>query len=90
MKIQPNGPVTIIGETWSGSVSIELASLLQSKKRSVQLFLIEGSPFTWQNYIHTLGEIDTPQFDNNLLKTMLGISLRVIFQQTILFDSYIV
>lgn len=92
LKIQPSGPVTIIGETWSGSVSIELASLLQSTKRSVQLFLIEGNPSTWQNHIQVFGDIDKPQFDHHLLETMLKITVKVIVIKITyaLVDKYLV
>lgn len=74
-KIQPDGPVTILGDTWGGPVAIELASLLQSNKRKVQTFLVEGSPFTWQQRIRTLGQINTSEFDFNLLDAMLNINL---------------
>ncbi|XP_065222314.1 fatty acid synthase-like [Planococcus citri] len=70
-QIQPHGPVTIIGETWSGLIAIEVGSLLQSSKRVVEVFLIEGSPATWQKHLKSIGEIDTPQFENNLLRQIL-------------------
>ena len=81
-EIQPDGPVTILGDTWGGPVAIELASLLQSNKRTVRTFLVEGSPFTWQQRIRTLGQINTSEFDLNLLATMINISVKVRFECT--------
>lgn len=77
-RIQPDGPITLLGETWCAPIAIELASLLQSSKRIVELFLIEGSPETWKRHIRTLGEINTPQFESNFLKYMLNFDPKVI------------
>ncbi|XP_065212309.1 fatty acid synthase-like [Planococcus citri] len=71
MRIQPRGPVTVLGETWSGPIAIEVGSLLQNYNRYVEVFLIEGSPATWQKHLKSMGEINTPQFENNFLKQIL-------------------
>lgn len=72
--------MTIIGETWSGAIAIELASLVQAVNRKVELFLIEGTPFTWQKYIQGLGDVNTSQFNNNFLKEILNVSAKVMFK----------
>lgn len=77
-NIQARGPVTIVGETWSGCVAIELATMIQETKRPVELMLIEGSPSLWRSYIHqSLGDANTLQFDNRILKEILDINLTV-------------
>lgn len=76
-KIQASGPVTIVGETWSSCIAIELSRLIQDKKRPVKLFLIEGDPSMWRRCIHQLGDINSLQFNNNLLKELINFSVKV-------------
>ncbi|KAK7602868.1 hypothetical protein V9T40_006842 [Parthenolecanium corni] len=75
-KIQASGPVTIVGETWSSCIAIELSRLIQDKKRPVKLFLIEGDPSMWRRCIHQLGDINSLQFNNNLLKELINVSVK--------------
>lgn len=61
-KIQPNGPYTIVGESWSGAIAIELTTLLENEGHKVQLILLEGLPNDMENRLATIGSFGSHDF----------------------------
>ena len=70
-KIQPNGPYSIVGESWSGAIAIELASLLEKGDPDVKvnLILLEGLPKNMKSRLSSLGLFGSPEFISNLYET---------------------
>ncbi|XP_050431818.1 fatty acid synthase-like [Adelges cooleyi] len=44
-QIQPQGPFTIIGETWGGNVAVELTKIIEGFGDTVNLILLDGTPY---------------------------------------------
>lgn len=61
-NIQPNGPYTIVGESWSGAVAIELTTLLENEGHKVQLILLEGIPNDMENKLASIGSFGSHDF----------------------------
>lgn len=70
-KIQPKGPYTIVGESWSGAIAIELVSLLEKNdtENKVNLILLEGLPKNMHKKLSSLGLFGSPEFFNSLYET---------------------
>ncbi|XP_075210569.1 uncharacterized protein LOC142317916 [Lycorma delicatula] len=70
LEIQSNGPYNIIGETWSGSIALELARLLEYAGHTVLVILLTATPHTFQYLTKTLGSYDCVNFKNTIFSTI--------------------
>lgn len=43
-QIQTDGPFTIVGESWGGSIAVELAKIMEGFGETVNLLLLDGCP----------------------------------------------
>ncbi len=77
VALQPYGPVTLIGETWSGNIAFELAKLLEKNGRRYKVFLLEANPIEWKDRIKNLC-LKPERLDFSLLKEILQMDLMVI------------
>jgi len=46
-EIQPSGPVTIISETWTLPLALEVVSHAKLNNRKYRIFSLEGNPTNW-------------------------------------------
>uniref|UniRef100_A0A7R9F653 oleoyl-[acyl-carrier-protein] hydrolase n=1 Tax=Timema bartmani TaxID=61472 RepID=A0A7R9F653_9NEOP len=70
-NIQPVGPYNLVGVSWGGILTLELARELQSQDQKIQLFLLDGAPDTTQSIAKLLGTGD--DLHCNLITKLLGI-----------------
>ncbi|XP_054279954.1 fatty acid synthase-like [Macrosteles quadrilineatus] len=78
LKVQRQGPFNIIGETWSGGLALQLATLLESNGHTVDLFLLEGAPAVAQQWARTL--TDKHSVGISLLASLLSLDNKVLEQ----------
>lgn len=71
-NIQPNGPYTIIGESWSGTVAIELTTLLENEGHKVQLILLEGMPNDMESKLASIGPFGSHDFIEKIYESCLN------------------
>lgn len=64
------GPYNIVGLSWGGPLSIDIAKHLENMGKKVQLFLIDGVPDT----LKALAEQDGENIKEKLLKKILRIA----------------
>ncbi|KAK9878927.1 hypothetical protein WA026_003750 [Henosepilachna vigintioctopunctata] len=55
-QIWPKGPYTIIGVSWGGALSMEIARIFDQQNASIHVYLIDGAPQTLQMSLRHLGE----------------------------------
>lgn len=72
-KIWPKGPYNIIGVSWGGALTLEIARILSSQGASLHLYFIDGAPHTLQSALKHLGE-DNASMETNLLTRILNIN----------------
>lgn len=70
-KIQPNGPYTIIGESWSGALAIELTTQLENEGHKVQLILLEGIPKDLETKLASIGSFGSYDFTEKIYELCL-------------------
>ncbi|XP_045461517.1 fatty acid synthase-like isoform X2 [Harmonia axyridis] len=54
--IWPKGPYTLVGVSWGGALTMEIARILDQQKASIHVYLIDGAPKTLQMALMNLGE----------------------------------
>lgn len=90
-EIQSVGPYTIVGESWSGAVAIELVSLLE-KNDKVKLILLEGIPNDMRNKLLSMGSFGSQEFlynlqelcfENKQVRSQITISIKNLFERYI-------
>lgn len=57
-QIQSDGTFTIVGETWGGTVAVELAKIIEGFGETVNLILLDGSPSDNKKRLELLDDID--------------------------------
>ncbi|XP_044760998.1 fatty acid synthase-like [Coccinella septempunctata] len=55
-EIWPKGPYTLVGVSWGGALTMEIARILDQQKASIHVYLIDGAPKTLQMALMHLGE----------------------------------
>lgn len=55
-EIWPKGPYTLVGVSWGGALTMEIARILDQQKASIHIYLIDGAPKTLQMALMHLGE----------------------------------
>ncbi|KAL3278583.1 hypothetical protein HHI36_016128 [Cryptolaemus montrouzieri] len=55
-QIWPKGPYSLIGVSWGGALTMEIAKILDQQKASIHIYLIDGAPKTLQSALKHLGE----------------------------------
>lgn len=61
-QIQIEGPFTIIGETWGGTIAVELAKIIEGFGDTVNLILLDGCPSDNKKRLQLLNTIDFESF----------------------------
>lgn len=61
-QIQAEGPYTIVGETWGGTIAVELTKMLEGFGDTVNLVLLDGCPSDNQKRLKLLSNVDFEVF----------------------------
>ncbi|XP_054279479.1 fatty acid synthase-like [Macrosteles quadrilineatus] len=70
-RIKPQGPYTIIGESWGGAYALAVSQLLQSEGYQVKLILIQGVPTIEQHKLRDLCRRSDADLGNCILNVAL-------------------
>lgn len=64
-QIQSEGPFTIVGETWGGTVAVELAKIIEGFGDTVNLLLLDGCPSDNEKRLKLLNNVDFGSLTEN-------------------------
>ncbi|XP_060524806.1 fatty acid synthase-like [Cylas formicarius] len=56
LEIWPKGPYNLVGISWGGVLTIEIAKILDKLNASIHIYFIDGAPTTIQSAIRRLGD----------------------------------
>jgi len=57
-QIQAEGPFTIVGETWGGTIAVELAKIMEGFGETINLVLLDGCPSDNKKRLKLLDNLD--------------------------------
>lgn len=63
-QIQSEGPFTIVGETWSGTLAVEFAKIIEGFGDTVNLVLLDGCPSDNDKRLKQLDDFDFESLGN--------------------------
>lgn len=69
-QIQAEGPFTIVGETWGGTIAVELAKIMEGFGETVNLVLLDGCPSDNKKRLRLLDDFDFELLKDNSKKTI--------------------
>lgn len=58
--------MTLVAETWSAGIAIELSTIIKKSGRDFRVFILEGNPEEWNDIISALNLTESLQFKNML------------------------
>lgn len=64
-QIQSEGPFTIVGETWSGTIAVEFAKIIEGFGDTVNLVLLDGCPSDNDKRLKLLENFDFESLGKN-------------------------
>jgi thioesterase domain-containing protein len=67
-QIQSEGPYTIVGESWGGTIAVELAKIIEGFGETVNLLLLDGCPSDIKKRLQLLDNIDFELLSENSKK----------------------
>lgn len=67
-QIQEEGPFTIVGETWGGTIAVELAKIIEGFGDTVNLILLDGCPSDNKKRSQLLNTVDFESFKRDSKK----------------------
>lgn len=70
-QIQPEGPFTIIGETWGGTIAVELTKIIEGFGDTVNLILLDGCPSDNKKRLKLFDNIDFELLNENAEKKVV-------------------
>lgn len=82
-QIQPKGPFTIVGETWSGTIAVEFAKIIEGFGDTVNLILLDGCPSDNDHRLKQLDNFDFELWGQNSEKKVIYITLfEIVYNDT--------
>uniref|UniRef100_A0A2S2QQD5 Fatty acid synthase n=1 Tax=Sipha flava TaxID=143950 RepID=A0A2S2QQD5_9HEMI len=81
-QIQSEGPYTIVGESWGGTIAVELAKIIEGFGETVNLLLLDGCPSDIKKRLQLLDNIDFELLsENSKKKEEINSSIDVLMNQ---------